>query len=196
LSTPLTTSSSKKKKKQEISSGRDEALLSQVGKWVFSSPGAFSFSCLHLYFRIIIPPPLSPLSTILIYRDVVVEVLRRVKTSGIQLLYARLQRCDPFLKSEEVFKEASLQGNGSPVERLETGTLVTVAGKTSLKGSDAEIRVTLARMEAKKLLVFSIPLNLNRVSVEDLCLVPGIGEPWPEIVTYRVRKKASAPSRN
>jgi competence protein ComEA len=45
-------------------------------------------------------------------------------------------------------------------------------------------------MEAEKLLVFSIPLNLNRVSVEDLCLIPGIGEPLArEIVTYRDRKK-------
>ncbi len=50
--------------------------------------------------------------------------------------------------------------------------------------------MTLGRMEAKKLLVFSIPLNLNRVSVEDLCLVPGVGEPLArEIVTYRDRRK-------
>ena len=48
----------------------------------------------------------------------------------------------------------------------------------------------MGRMEAKKLIVFSIPLNLNRVSVEDLCLVPGIGEPLArEIVTYRDRRK-------
>ena len=44
-------------------------------------------------------------------------------------------------------------------------------------------------MEANKLLVFSIPLDLNRASVEDLCLVPGIGESLArEIVNYRRSK--------
>jgi competence protein ComEA len=45
-------------------------------------------------------------------------------------------------------------------------------------------------MEANKLLTFSIPLDLNRVSVEDLRLIPGIGESLArEIVTYRERRK-------
>ena len=45
-------------------------------------------------------------------------------------------------------------------------------------------------MEAPKLLAFSIPLDLNRVSVEDLCLIPGIGESLAkEIVSYRERRK-------
>jgi len=50
--------------------------------------------------------------------------------------------------------------------------------------------IKLERMEAHKLLVFSVPLDLNRVSVEDLCLVPGIGESVAkEIVAHRERKK-------
>jgi competence protein ComEA len=45
-------------------------------------------------------------------------------------------------------------------------------------------------MEANKLLVFSIPLDLNRVSIEDLCLVPEIGELLArEIVVYREKKR-------
>ncbi len=45
-------------------------------------------------------------------------------------------------------------------------------------------------MEANKLLVFSIPLDLNRVSAEDLCLIPGIGESLArEILAYRERRK-------
>ncbi|MDO9123529.1 MAG: helix-hairpin-helix domain-containing protein, partial [Deltaproteobacteria bacterium] len=45
-------------------------------------------------------------------------------------------------------------------------------------------------MEAHKLLVFNIPLDLNRVSMEDLCLLPGIGESLArEIITYRERRK-------
>jgi len=140
-----------------------------------------------LYFRFYHTPLPSPTEEI--YRDVVVEVAGEVKTPGIQL-FRETPTLRSVLEKAGGFKEASLQGNGSLSERLETGTLVTVAGKTSLKGSDAEIRVTLGRMEAKKLLVFSIPLDLNRVSVEDLCLVPGIGEPLArEIVTYRDRKK-------
>ena len=46
-------------------------------------------------------------------------------------------------------------------------------------------------MEAKKLLVFSIPLDLNRATPEDLCLVPGIGKSLAdEIVAYRGRRGA------
>ena len=45
-------------------------------------------------------------------------------------------------------------------------------------------------MAANKLLVFSIPLDLNRVSPEDLCLIPGIGESLAqEIVAYRERRR-------
>jgi competence protein ComEA len=44
-------------------------------------------------------------------------------------------------------------------------------------------------MEARKLLVFSIPLDLNHVSVEDLCLIPGIGESLAQdIVAYRKKR--------
>ena len=45
-------------------------------------------------------------------------------------------------------------------------------------------------MAANKLLVFSIPLDLNRVSLEDLCLIPGIGESLAqEIIAYRERRR-------
>jgi competence protein ComEA len=45
-------------------------------------------------------------------------------------------------------------------------------------------------MAASKLLVFSIPLDLNHVSVEDLCLIPGIGGSLAqEIIAYRDRRK-------
>ena len=45
-------------------------------------------------------------------------------------------------------------------------------------------------MAASKLLVFSIPLDLNRVTMEDLCLIPGIGESLAqEIMTHRESRK-------
>ena len=53
------------------------------------------------------------------------------------------------------------------------------------------IKIKLGRMEARKLIVFSLPLDLNRASVEDLSLVPGIGDPLGrEIVAYRERRRA------
>jgi competence protein ComEA len=74
----------------------------------------------------------------------------------------------------------------SSAELLETGSLVTVA-----RENPDEIKVKLERMEAIKLLVFSIPLDLNRASEGDLRLVPGIGESLArEIIAYRARRKA------
>jgi competence protein ComEA len=74
----------------------------------------------------------------------------------------------------------------SSAELLETGSLVTVA-----RENPDEIKVKLERMETIKLLVFSIPLDLNRASEGDLCHVPGIGEALArEIIAYRARRKA------
>jgi competence protein ComEA len=49
--------------------------------------------------------------------------------------------------------------------------------------------VKSGRMEAKKLLVFSIPLDLNRASLEDLSLIPGIGDALAkEIIACREKR--------
>jgi competence protein ComEA len=139
------------------------------------------------YFRFYHVPNPSPPEEM--YREVVVEVVGEVMTPGIQL-FRETPSLRFVLEKAGGFKEASLQEAGSLPELLETGTLITVTKKPSPEGSPEEIRVTLGRMEAKKLIVFSIPLNLNRVSVEDLCLIPGIGEPLArEIVSYRDRRK-------
>ena len=53
-------------------------------------------------------------------------------------------------------------------------------------GADPEI----GRMAANKLLIFSIPIDLNRASFEDLCLIPGIGEALArEMIAYRKRRQ-------
>jgi competence protein ComEA len=81
-------------------------------------------------------------------------------------------------------ESARFEGTQSS-EVLETGTLLSAS-----TASSKEIRIALGRMEARKLLAFSLPLDLNRVSAEDLCLIPGIGESLArEIVTYRERRK-------
>lgn len=136
------------------------------------------------FYRVSVPSPSEEM-----YRETVIEVVGEVRTPGIQL-FREAPSLRFVLEKAGGFKEASLQETGSLPELLETGTLVTVTKKTSPEGSNDEIRVTLGRMEAKKLIVFSIPLNLNRVSVEDLCLIPGIGEPLArDIVIYRDRRK-------
>jgi competence protein ComEA len=120
---------------------------------------------------------------------VVVEVVGDVWTPGVQVLHES-PTLRSVLKQAGGFGETSLLETDSLSELLETGALVTVLKEASPKGSNAKIRVKLGRMEAKKLLVFSIPLNMNQVSAEDLCLIPGIGEPLAqEIVKYRERRK-------
>ncbi len=53
-----------------------------------------------------------------------------------------------------------------------------------------QIRIKIRRMAASKLLVFSIPLDLNQATAEDLRLIPGIGESSAqEIVDHRERRK-------
>jgi competence ComEA-like helix-hairpin-helix protein len=70
-------------------------------------------------------------------------------------------------------------------EFLRTGTLLTVA-----QTSDGNLRIHAGRMEARKLLVFFIPLDLNRAVVEDLCLIPGVGKSLArDIVAYREKRK-------
>jgi competence protein ComEA len=110
--------------------------------------------------------------------------LGEVRNPGIQIFHH-----PPTLKQaiEKAggLKEPALFEMGSSSAVLETGTLLTI-----VKESPQEIKVKLERMEAKKLLVFSIPLDLNRASVEDLCLLPGIGESLAqEVLSYRERRR-------
>lgn len=91
----------------------------------------------------------------------------------------------------DVIEKAGGRREGIPADNpdlsmlLETGTLVSARREPS-----GTIRLRLGRMEAHKLLLFSIPIDLNEASVEDLCLVPGIGPSLAkEIVAYRERRE-------
>ena len=140
-----------------------------------------------LYFRFYhVPAPSPPEET---YSEVVIEVAGEVRNPGIQIF-----RTSPSLRSalEKAggFETDHLRATDALSDLLDTGTLVTVTREPPLNPSGAEIRVRLGRMEAAKLLIFAIPLNLNQSSVEDLCLVPGIGKPLAlEMVRYRERRK-------
>jgi len=131
-----------------------------------------------------------------IYSEIAIEVVGEVRTPGIYLF-----RNPPTLK-EAIDKAGGVKGvllqeDISLSEFLQTGTWVAISREPSSSVTSGQphrenpdtVRIKLGRMEAKKLLVFFIPLDLNRASIEDLCLVPGIGESLARgIVTYRSRK--------
>ncbi|MDI7261558.1 MAG: helix-hairpin-helix domain-containing protein [Thermodesulfobacteriota bacterium] len=153
-----------------------------------------------------------------IIKEWVIEVSGEVGNPGIYI-FQNTPTLKDAIDRAGGFKETTQLDAPSSSEVLESGTLLTILkdspkflpipphlsplphGKREqgegplLKESMEEIkqhliRIKIGRMEANKLLVFSIPLDLNRVSIEDLCLIPGIGESLArEIVTYRERRK-------
>jgi competence protein ComEA len=145
---------------------------------------------------------LYPIPSEEIFREIVVEVLGEVQRPGIYS-FKNPPNLKEAIEKAGGLKEAALYDKNSFSEILESGTQINVRKESSvipilppLVKGDAEgikqevIRIKLGRMGANKLLVFSIPLDLNRVSVEDLCLIPGIGESLgKEIVTYRRRQR-------
>jgi competence protein ComEA len=135
-----------------------------------------------LYFKFYYHPFPSPSEEIV--KEIVVEVSGEVRNPGVYLF-----RNPPTLKEaiERAggLKEPARFDTASSSETLEAGTLLTVE-----KEKGREIKIKMGRMAANKLLVFSIALDLNRVSIEDLCLIPGIGESLAqEIVAYRERRR-------
>jgi competence protein ComEA len=161
-----------------------------------------------LYFKFYFRRSSPPEGT---YQEVVVEILGEVQKPGIYIFK------NPPALIEAVEKAGGLKENVLLDRRvfseiIETGTLMNVAREPNLippyppleKGGAGEIlergghggivqnviKIKLGRMEARKLLAFSIPLDLNRISAEDLCLIPGIGESLAkDIVSHRERRK-------
>ncbi len=118
-------------------------------------------------------------------REFVVEVSGEVRKPGIYIFH-RSPTLKEAIEKAAGLREEALFDEKTLSETLETGTLVHV-----MKESREVINVKLGRMEARKLIVFSLPLDLNRASGEDLCLVPGIGDSLGrEIVAYRERRRA------
>jgi competence protein ComEA len=144
----------------------------------------FLFTLLLLslsYFRLHQTPPPPEEKT----PKVMVEVSGEVRSPGIYSFQQSPTLREVLDKAGEVKGMASFSPSSS-AESLETGSLVTVT-----RENHDEIKVKLERMETIKLLVFSIPLDLNLASEEDLCIVPGIGESLArEIIAYRARRKA------
>ena len=134
-------------------------------------------------------------------KEVVVEVLGEVRQPGIYL-YQDPPNLRRAIERAGGLKETAQFDETSSSTILETGTLLTVTREPSqipppLPSSNGErrgmkqdeIKIRVGRMAVNKLLVFSSPLDLNHVSVEGLCLIPGIGESLAqEIIAYRKRQ--------
>ena len=135
-----------------------------------------------LYFKFYYSPlPASPEQTI---KEIVVEVSGGVRNPGVYL-FQNPPTLKEAIERAGGLKETAHFDTVSFSEILETGTLLAIE-----KEKPQEIKIKLSRMAANKLLVFSIPLDLNRVSMEDLCLIPGIGESTAqEIIAYRERRR-------
>ncbi len=150
-----------------------------------------------------------------IVKEFVVEVSGEVRNPAVYL-FQNPPTLREAIERAGGLKEPARMDIPPTSEILETGTLLTVSGEFSevseprlhpsplreekekdlIKGEQGglkqdEIKIKIGRMAANKLLVFSIPLDLNQVSLEDLCLIPGIGTSLAqEIITYREKRRA------
>jgi len=168
-----------------------------------------------LYVRFYHHPSLAPEA---ILKEFVVEVSGEVRNPGVYL-FQNPPTLREAIERAGGLKEITRFDIPSPSEILETGALLIISKDFSkvsespphpsplppgekekherplLKGEIGginydEIKIKISRMAANKLLVFSIPLDLNRVSMEDLCLIPGIGESLAqEVIAYRERRR-------
>jgi competence protein ComEA len=135
-----------------------------------------------LYFKFYYHPLPSPSKEFI--REIVVEVSGEVRSPSIYI-FQNPPTLREAIEKAGGLKETAQFNSISSTEVLETGTLLNITKKSS-----QEINVKMERMAANKLLVFSIPLDLNRVSPEDLCFIPGIGESLAqEIIAYRERRR-------
>lgn len=113
-------------------------------------------------------------------KEIIVEVSGEVRSPGIYF-FQNPPTLREAIEKAGGLKETAKFDSTSSTEVLETGALLNITQKSS-----REIEVKMERMAPNKLLTFSIPLDLNRVSFNDLCLIPGIGESLAhEIVDYR-----------
>jgi competence protein ComEA len=141
------------------------------------------FTLALLYFRFDFPS--SPLPIQERNQEVVVEVLGEVCYPGIHL-FKNSPTPGEVIERAGGLKEMAFSHGDFSSPPLETGTLVAV-----VKENPGQMRVKLGRMEARKRLVFSIPLDLNQATMDDLCLISGVGESLAQkIIAYREKRGA------
>jgi competence protein ComEA len=134
-------------------------------------------------------------------REFVVEVSGEIRKPGIYIFHHPPTLKETIEKAEGL-REKALFDEKDLLETLESGTLIHIMKESHPpsppfhKGGEGGIKeeiikIKLGRMAARKLIVLSLPLDLNRASTEDLSLIPGVGESLArEIVAYRQRRRA------
>ena len=167
-------------------------------QWVLFGLALFILGLVYL--RFYYHPSLAPEA---IAKEFVVEVSGEIRSPGVYL-FQNQPTLREAIERAGGLKEPAPFDIPSSSEILETGTLLVITKESSeispapplLKGEHGgikqdEIKIKIGRMAANKLLVFSIPLDLNQVSMEDLCLIPGIGISLAqEIIAYREKRRA------
>ncbi len=151
-------------------------------------------------------------------KEIVVEILGDVRQPGVYL-FQNPPTLREAIEGAGGLREPAQFDTASSSTILETGTLLTVVKESSQiyrsppypsppppeekekkdgpllnqqhkTNKQDKLNIRIGRMAANKLLVFSIPLNLNQLSVEELCLIPGVGESLAqEIIAYREKRK-------
>ncbi len=160
-----------------------------IGNQPFFRFYSFSHQCVLLILALLLLGQsyyrFAPLSSAAEEQDaeVMIEVLGDVRFPGIHSFHRPPTLKEALERAGEMTETASRPT--LPGGLIETGTRLTIGGKDV-----HEIKIHVGRMEARKLLVFSIPLDLNRASAGDLCLISGIGESLAgEIIAYREGRK-------
>lgn len=130
-----------------------------------------------LYFKFYHRSPIPPVE---FTKEIAVEILGEVNKPGLYI-FKHSPTLKEAIEMAGGLKEYAFFDEESSSKILESGTLINVA-----KRFEKEVNIRIERMDARKLLLFSIPLDLNKISMEDLCLIPGIGESLAqEILVYR-----------
>lgn len=129
------------------------------------------------------------------FKEFVVEVEGEVRKPGIYT-FPDSPRLKEVLEKAGGLKVPAWMDEDTSSSPLKSGALITVQPIPSTfqeekdRGEARTIKIKIGTMEARKLLLFDLPLDLNRVTAEDLLLLPGIGESLAsEIITYRERRK-------
>ncbi len=156
------------------------AFYSSGQQWILLTLALLIVGLFVLKFHI----PSASTSTAGPSREFIVEVAGEADRPGI-LVFRHPPTLPEVLAKAGGGNLTSMKEDGLASEALRTGTLLTVA-----RTSEGNLWIHVGRMEARKLLIFFIPLDLNRVTVDDLCLVPGVGESLArEMIAYREQRK-------
>jgi competence protein ComEA len=150
-------------------------------QWVLFSVAAILLGI--LYFKFYYQPVSDPSEEVV--NEVVVEVSGEVRSPAVYV-FKNPPTLGEAVERAGGLKESAYFDTTSSPETLVTGTLLVIE-----KGIQRdEIKIRISRMAADKCLALSIPLDLNRVSMGDLCLIPGIGESLAqEVIAYRQRRR-------